>query len=781
MSSSLKDNPLLLPISFWLIGLILFHLFTISIFCLIGSLLIVLFLLFSRKTRLIALCLSFALLACFRFYVFSFEPENNISYAFREKSLIKQKITGKIISKVNEKEGLYSFVLEMNTIKNIPIKGNIKFYTRSKGLEYGDIVESVAELKLISAPTNPDAFSYKDYLLRQKIYASGFSLSPVNVLSKEPEFFTDIIITIGSRVSSLISKRFDENSAFIKAIFLGDKSELGDYRENMTRAGLSHLLAVSGLHVGLISLIILLILNTLIPNKNIVRIVTIIILLFYAALCNWSPSVFRAAVMIALYLIGTMLQRQISSLNILFLSAFIITLINPLQLFSIGFQLSYIAVFTLLIILPKYWNFLIFKLHLNDKKMLKFFAGTITTTLILSVYLGPLTAFYFHQLNFNGIIGNLIGIPAMGIILPLSILIIFFPIQGFILNCYRNSFHFLMKGFDLWVDFSGGLPLHFTFISINIFQLLILYLILFTIPFLLNKKGILKYVMFLMIPFIFLISANLWNEDRLKITFFDCGLGDMTLLELPDNTVIMVDCGPPAKSSGSFKHSALPYLQKQGLKCINYLVITHAHNDHYGGIEDVFKYCEVDSLIVTDELQKRKLWNWISKLTEPKTGVITISDTCSFYFDNVRIKVLHPDRDYKDDNINNVSIVMKLDFEEFALLLNGDLEVEGEEYLLHKYPSFLPADVTKVGHHGSKTSSSKAYLNTIDPMLAFIPAPTKNRFGFPHKITLDKYSYLNEMLMVAGNDGALTVITDGQTAELRTWKSNKYHEFDVGR
>ena len=186
------------------------------------------------------------------------------------------------------------------------------------------------------------------------------------------------------------------------------------------------------------------------------------LLLAYAAICLWAPSVTRAAIMIILYLLTKILQRKPVANNILFASLLIITAVNPNQLFSVGLQMSYLAVFVLLNILPRFRFIKIKKEELEylsrGKQILNGILILICTSFILNIFLAPLTAYNFHQFGFNGIAGNLLGIPLIGLILPLSMIIIFLP--EFMIPVFKNSFQLIMIGFEKCTSFSAGLPFH---------------------------------------------------------------------------------------------------------------------------------------------------------------------------------------------------------------------------------------------------------------------------------------------------------------------------------
>ena len=777
MASNLKDNPLLLPILLWILGIVVATYLQLSILTLaiIGGL-ILLLLIFGLKKQLLLLILI-ALMAMAHVYVHNHLRHNNISNVFEKYPQFTQPIEGVVVSSINNNAGLFSFTLELKTIDGTSVCGKVQLYTKSDNIDYGDIIETVAHLRQYNGVSNPGGFDYREYMKSRKIYGSGFTKTPVKVIGSEKRWWNEFIIKSRNFLTDRIENRIPLDKGFFKAIIIGDKSELTEMRDSMNKAGLSHLLAVSGLHVGIISLIILIIVSIIVPFRNLVRIITMLILILFAAICGWSPSVTRAGIMISLYLLGKILSKPVSGSNNLIISALIITLINPNQLFSIGFQLSFLAVYTLIVILPDLCRKVGSYIRI---KILNGIVQLLLVTIILSVYLGPITMYYFHQFNLNGIVGNLVGIPILGLILPLALLIIFLPFGGLLLKCYVNALNILMLIFKKWVSFVSELPLHFDFISLKFWQLIVFYGILLLFPAALKKYGGKSVVLRGMI-FLIMIPSFISNTSNiLTCTFFDCGLGDMVLLEMPEKSTVMVDCGPPSHAAGSFKKSALPYLQEEGLKTIDYLVITHAHNDHYGGFSDLLINCNLQNIIITDEFQNRKIWpDFLLQLEEEGTNIITISDTTHFTFDDVKLTVLHPDKMYANDNINNVSIVIRLDYNDFSLLLNGDLEEEGEHYLLDKYADFIPVDITKVGHHGSKTSSSDEYLKTIDPMLAFIPAPVKNRFGFPHESTLEKYAYLGENLIIAGRDGALILTTNGKDAFLQTIKSQKYTKIEI--
>lgn len=773
-----KNQALIIPAILWIIGIIIAKQTVFPITYLLIIIPVLLLLSIVKKLRFICFCLIVIFLGIFRFNIQSELPENHIKTILKIHSTITQPIKGRIISEVKSKDGNYSFIIELHQIKDSEVTGKIKFYTRADSLNYGDIVSTVATIKELPGSTNPASFDYKEFLDAKRIFGSGWSISPIKRIGNKTEIFKKTVIIIRKYLRNRIEKRFGEHAGFVKAIVIAEKDEIDDKRNIMCKAGLSHLLAVSGLHVGLLSMILLSVLNTFIPKRNISRFIMMLVLLVYAAICLWAPSVTRAAIMIILFLIAKILQRKPITNNILFASLLIITAIDPNLLFSVGLQMSYLAVFILLNVLPRFRFIKVKKEELEyfnkGKQLLNGILILICTSFILNIFLAPLTAYNFHQFGFNGIAGNLLGIPLIGMILPLSLIIVFLP--EFIIPLFQNSFHLLMLIFEKWTSFSANLPLHFDFIFISIVHLILLYLILLALV--LAFKSSRKQRKWLLISIIILSSifflSGRQSSNKLTIIFFDCGLGDLALIQTPNNETLLIDTGPPEKGMNSFSRSALPYLQQNGIKSIDHVLITHAHNDHYGGVFSVFENIEVKNIITTDEFQNRKIWNSIAgKVETERCSIFTVLDTSHICFDEIKFKIIHPDKSYKDNNINNLSIVVRLDYRDLSVLFTGDLEHEGEDYLIENYSEFLDCDILKVGHHGSKTASSPAFIKAVNPQYAIISTAKKNRFNFPHKITLERYGFLGKNLMITGYDGACRIISDGNSAKITTFVSEK--------
>lgn len=773
--------PLIIPAICWFIGLISASYIQMPLkiaFLLFAA---VMLLFFIARLRTAVILIAIILLAHIRVSIEQKYPPNHISNIINQYSPIIQPVSGKIVTDVQRKEGKYSFILQLKEIGNHQVTGRIRFSSFQAGLQYGDEISTVGKISKIKPPSNPYSFDYEKTMHRRKIFGIGYALAPISVHSNSGSFFQKQIIIIRNFLLNRIESRFERHADFVKAIVLGDKANLDSTRKLLNKAGLSHILAVSGLHVGMIYLILFNLFLFFIRYRNPARILVMITLIFYGGICNWSASVFRAVIMINLMLIGMIIQRKVNSNNILAASFIIITAIVPSQLVSAGFQMSFLAVFTLLNILPNLRFISIDKSEIKAMKMGKKLLNSILilmlSSLILNLALAPVTMLHFKQFGFNGIIGNLLGILLIGFILPIAFLVILLPQVPILISIYHNSFFLLMTIFEKWSQFAAGFPFHYDFIAIDQFQFILLYLILGLLFINLRKirSSLISIVSrFLLIGAVFcFVIVTLKHDNKfLIVTFFDCGLGDLILIETPQNETIMIDTGPPDGVSGSFNQSTLPYLQSKGIRKLDWLLITHSHNDHYGGYKEVFAALEISNLAVTDEFQDRDVWLHIEETVHNANCQIhTITDTITVVNNCILFKIIHPDPNFSNNNKNNMSIVSRLDYHDLSILFTGDLEHEGEHHLICNYYSFLDCDVLKVGHHGSKTASNIAFIEAVSPDFAFISTPLQNRFDFPHSQTLNTLEFLENNLFISGRDGALQITTNGQAANFKTYLS----------
>lgn len=261
------------------------------------------------------------------------------------------------------------------------------------------------------------------------------------------------------------------------------------------------------------------------------------------------------------------------------------------------------------------------------------------------------------------------------------------------------------------------------------------------------------------------------NQPPLVVTAFDCGQGDLTLIE-HNGKNILIDTGPPTGKKQISK-AAFNYFYQQDIKVFEQVIISHAHADHWGGLLPLLDEFVVKKLIVSDEFLTSEAYQKLAAaLTAEKAEIIIIDDKRTMLFGELELQFLHPDKDYLADSTNNSSVVVKLIWQEFSMLFTGDIEAGAEDYLVNKYAAQLDSDVLKVAHHGSNTSSQSAFIKAVSPSYAFISVAKKNKWNFPHAITLKKLEFLADRLFVSGEDGYLQLRLDMPSGEVRNTSSS---------
>ena len=540
---------------------------------------------------------------------------------------------------------------------------------------------------------NPDKnrnfhlFNYQNYLKSKNI--------DYIILSKEI-YIRNEKPNIVFRIKNLFleyTKRLKNEKYYL--LFIYGKNELEEnIYENYKSIGIIHLFAISGMHVNLIILILNKIFN---KNKNII----VLFLIFYLLFVNPSPSIYRASLTEILYII---LKKKVNKTNILVFLFFSNLLFNPYIIYHLGFQLSYLISITLNIFKVKDNNYI--------KNMFK----TTYKSFLVSM---PIIINQTFSLNFLTILYNLFFIPFVSYIFFPSILICFFiPKLEFILT-YQITF---IEKFSSTIANINYLT--FNFSHLNVLKLIILYLFIFITLY--NKKYIITLILFL-----FFHSCSHYLLKNNIITFLDVEQGDSTLIEIKENAgAILIDTGGNQNKELS-KNIIIPILKSKGIKYLNLLILTHGDYDHMGEAINLVNNFKVEKVVFNcgkfNELEQ-DLIKVLDKKKIPYYSCIK-----ELNFDDNKLYFLNSG-DYGNENDNSNVIYTELNNHKFLFM--GDAGVEVEEDLIKKY-NLQDIDVLKVGHHGSKTSSSKNFIDKIEPKYSIISVGKNNRYGHPNDIVLD--------------------------------------------
>lgn len=545
-----------------------------------------------------------------------------------------------------------------------------------------------------------------------------------------------------------LESKLGDAAPFAKALLLNDRTEDRNWIQQLVQGGLLHLIAISGLHVLLFYMVIVTLLNLFLP-KRLAEVIFLVLMIVYAGLCQWSAPVLRAIIMILLYLFAKWLQRPVAPLQIICLSLLIITLIDPIQLFSVGLQLSYLCVITLVFLVPKRLS-IPAGLPIWKRSFVKTrnaLLDTLIISTIVSIVMLPIMLFYFYRGSLNGIVGNLLGIPLIGFLLPLTMALVLMPADWMLFHWLKAGFDILLYLFQKWVAFTAKLPFYIDTVILPLPLLIVCYLVIIAV--IIRIKHGTKYrrisyaLLALAIPLV--IYAQFPVRKPFTLTAFNAGQGDCLLVEYPQGQTLMIDTGPsaynPSKPNSSWFEQKLNIWQKSNkVNKIDILVLTHLDNDHAGGLEEVFHDMRVRNLFISAHSAASEKWkSWEQSGLLKDTQIKVLEDTLSFMFAGSRISFLHPDKDFRSVSVNDNSLVLRLDYKDFSALFTGDISTEVEQRLLERIPEKLDTDWLKVPHHGSRSSSSMPFIRAVSPVQVCITAAHYNRFGFPHRETLNRY------------------------------------------
>lgn len=639
----------------------------------------------------------------------------------------------------------------------------------------GDEVRITGIIIPVSEKRNPHEFDYKAYLRSQ-----GISVQVKAEVLREIVPNKKILEWVWWREKALalVEKNFNKETAPIaKALLVGYKQDLdSDSKRAFARSGLSHIMAVSGLHVGFIVAPFWIIIPYFWTKKHgsmIGLVILILLLICYAGITGFSPSVMRASVMAGFLSFGKLFHRVNNSINLTAAAAIVLLIIDPSQLFEIGFQLSFAAVLIILLILPvvqdtlPYWV----RVRWYGKPLM-----VVIVSLVVQFGLYPLQVHYFGEISLISPIANALFVPLLGVIVPLSLVTLFItaftPFAGFILNYPSLIFLGLMNDFVItaanweWAWTTASL-------NSNLFFIFWLFLICtvssWKIPAMKWKLAIGMIASLCVITS--LSVAEKLQPAKLTITFFDVGQGDATLIRTPSGKNVLVDAGVWSPTYNSGRSIILPHLQASGIEKLDAVFLSHPHADHIGGIIDLIEGIPIDVIYNSGyEYDSNLYTSYLEAAAERSIPVRSLHAGDTLGIDPVMLfLVLGPEGKVYNADPNEHSLILNVIYGNSEFLFTGDAGIHQEKRLIEYYGDLLDTDLLKVGHHGSKTSSGNSFLDQVTPEIAVISLAENNRFRHPHPEAVARLGESKAELLFTSKERSVIVESDGRSIKRINW------------
>jgi competence protein ComEC len=736
-----------------------------------------------------------------------------------------QTITGTLISAPSAENQRQKFDIRCEYLQNkeqprFPVSGNIRVTVDGAlpELNMGDRIRLSGRIRELHNFKNPGGFDYRQYMIFNGIHAAMF-VGSKDIVRDVSGHHSSVLETI-QRVRQKISHNIDaigdhEERAVLKALLIGDTREIPkQVTDIFSRDGISHLLAISGLHVGIVATSTFFVFQWILSRfqfflwrawtRKGAALLSFLPVLAYGLLAGMSPSTQRAVIMISVFLMSFLVQREPEAFNTLSLAALVILVIHPPALFSISFQLSFASVFSILFILPRLWPLpdIFFDGHQNFRRML---LSPLWVSLSASIGTLLLVVYYFNQISLISPIANYVIVPLVGFgVVPLGLLSAAISLIAPGLALWGMQFCAMLLGIALYLArFFAALPwAAIQTISPSILEMICGYVLLFALialrpgqsfklPVILRKsahrvpktfKKRMRAVATIA-ALVLGIDAGYWGYQRfirsdLRVTVIDVGQGTASLLEFPKGTVMLIDAG------GFSEHTAFdvgkmvvaPLLWQKKIRSVDILTLSHTDSDHLSGmiyIADHFHVREVwtngeaaDSIgyhRFMEVLERRRLLP-VNFSTFPRRREIG----------GVLLEIVNPPPDFLARSVfgeswrdtNNNSLAVRVALGHFSMLFPGDIKTAAENEMLVLYGNRLQSQVLVVPHHGSKSSCLPAFVDAVHPQMAIFTTGVNNRFKFPHSFVIEQYQRVGAELRNTAADGAVMIVADGRNMQV---------------
>ena len=693
---------------------------------------------------------------------------------------VNTEIYGKIVSiPQNKGENKIKFFFRVNKVnfdgmtKNIHNEKTLVTLNTDDKLKIYDSYKIKGRLGVPFKAGNPSQFDYGNYLRNFDTY-SVFYGKEFYKLSDKPQGIEKFLQWVNDYREKIITIHAQNlktpNLEILGGIVFGDDaiSPPENIKQSFVNSGLLHILAASGMNVAFIFSFFFYFLSMFRVNYKVNISLCIVMVMIYSLMTGLGPSVIRAAFMLIFVLIGKLIDRDAHSIALLAFVAFLMLLYNPLYINDVGFQLSFIVTFGLLLMTPY--------LMKSKSRVLNWIIGTVSVPIIAQLWVIPIQIFYFNNISIYSVFANIMSVPILSVI----------SFGGFISSLAAPiTPDFVCKGFDLVLnplitllvnisDFWGNLPkAAFQTAHPNIWQIILYYLILLNITAIWawrkEKFNKLLYFTLPVLVVILLLTQIPYRNNNLEIMAFDVGNADAFLIKTPDNKYLMIDTAKIGYNGGKSqaKFLILKYMIDLGIRGIDTIIVTHFDNDHCGGAVDLMNGIKVNNLYVNSLDHDSSAAKYIYKTAKNRGVNLILAQNQQIVTDKDGLKLTNfISRESPESGDNETSIITSLEYKDFTMLFTGDSGIEAFNKLKGQLPKNI--SVLKVGHHGALGVVNEDMINYLKPKISLISVG-ENTFGHPAVYTLNMLNS-TQILRTDINNSIKFVVND---------KGYKVYTYDI--